>query len=154
MSAGYAEAGLQVKKYKVKDIQAGRILTIRCENEEGQATPSSKYTLIIGDKTIEGAVDENGLIKQKISSDAEGGTLKIEGEEIKLTFIKFEPVDTIKGAQQRLKNLGYNPGPCDGDLGLMTREALMRFQNDNAPLTADGEYGPETQEMLKKIYRS
>ena len=38
--------------------------------------------------------------------------------------------DEIKKLQKRLKSLGYEPGPLDGQLGEATRTALGRFQID------------------------
>ena len=49
--------------------------------------------------------------------------------------------------QERLKALGYNPGPCDGEFGLATEAAVMAFQRSEG-LLADGIAGPRTQSAL------
>jgi len=36
----------------------------------------------------------------------------------------------IQAVQQRLTELGYNPGPVNGEMGRKTHEALKRFQAD------------------------
>jgi peptidoglycan hydrolase-like protein with peptidoglycan-binding domain len=38
---------------------------------------------------------------------------------------------TIAEMQQRLLDLGYQPGPADGILGKRTIDALKKYQRDN-----------------------
>ena len=45
--------------------------------------------------------------------------------------------------QERLTELGYDPGPIDGILGALTRTAVMEFQKDN-DLVVDGIIGRNT----------
>jgi peptidoglycan hydrolase-like protein with peptidoglycan-binding domain len=51
-----------------------------------------------------------------------------------------------------LKNLGYDPGQVDGDLGPRTKEAIKEFQGDNPPLAVDGICGPKTNAALVDAY--
>ncbi len=44
---------------------------------------------------------------------------------------------TVSDLQLRLKTLGYDPGPADGQLGPKTRAAIRAYQRD-AGLKADG----------------
>ena len=60
-------------------------------------------------------------------------------------------VDTVKGVQARLSNLGYDPGPIDGIVGPRTRAAVRRFQQEH-DLKVDGIAGPNTQAKLDEIY--
>lgn len=53
----------------------------------------------------------------------------------------------VADVQNRLKELGYNPGPVDGIFGRMTEEAVIRFQRDRG-LTPDGVVGPITYNAL------
>ncbi|WP_192183290.1 peptidoglycan-binding protein [Mesorhizobium amorphae] len=43
--------------------------------------------------------------------------------------------ETIQAVQNRLKELGYNPGGADGKMGPLTRGAILSFKNDAEGLT-------------------
>ena len=49
--------------------------------------------------------------------------------------------------QERLRELGFNPGRIDGDFGPATRAAVIAFQQSEG-LVADGIAGPRTQAAL------
>jgi hypothetical protein len=49
--------------------------------------------------------------------------------------------------QERLRELGFNPGPGDGDFGDQTQSAVVNFQA-TSDLTEDGIVGPKTLEAL------
>jgi hypothetical protein len=58
------------------------------------------------------------------------------------------PVDRdLMQVQRRLKELGHDPGPIDGRLGLQTKAALKAFQTDYG-LAATGEIDAETRAAL------
>ena len=54
---------------------------------------------------------------------------------------------TIKQAQNRLKELGYNPGPVDGIWGKKTEAAIKKFQQEKN-LQVTGELDEKTREKL------
>ena len=54
----------------------------------------------------------------------------------------------VRGVQQALLELGYNPGPVDGVWGQRSASACAAFQRDQG-LTADGIPGPATQAALQ-----
>jgi hypothetical protein len=62
----------------------------------------------------------------------------------KLTF-GTTSADVVK-LQQRLRTLGFDPGPADGNFGPATRRAVVAFQRSDATLRgdADGIVGPAT----------
>ncbi len=49
----------------------------------------------------------------------------------------------VEALQQRLKDLGFDPGPSDGDFGPRTEAAVRAFQA-NAQIDVDGVVGPQT----------
>jgi len=56
--------------------------------------------------------------------------------------------DEVKQVQQKLKSLGYDPGPVDGQYGAATAGAVRAFQKKNK-LKADGAVGVETRKVLR-----
>lgn len=63
-----------------------------------------------------------------------------------------KPENMTQEIQQRLINLGYNPGPADGLYGKKTRVAIIDFQNKNG-LEPDGLASIEVLEALKNVSR-
>jgi hypothetical protein len=55
--------------------------------------------------------------------------------------------DVLK-VQERLHDLGFNPGPLDGEYGPATEAAVRAFQTANA-LEVDGVVGPKTRAALR-----
>ena len=58
-------------------------------------------------------------------------------------------VQRVKELQRQLTLLGFDPGPVDGRYGLVTTEAVKRFQEAN-DLPADGVADPQTLSALRK----
>ena len=61
--------------------------------------------------------------------------------------------DDVKAVQNKLNSLGYNCGTADGYYGNATRSAVISFQSAKG-LTADGEVGPATWNVLFNSYSS
>ncbi len=55
--------------------------------------------------------------------------------------------DTIRDAQQALKDKGYDPGPIDGINGPLTRAAVRNYQQKEN-IDVDGRLGPKTLDNL------
>src|SRR5690349_5244598 len=56
----------------------------------------------------------------------------------------------VSALQDRLRQLGFNPGASDGSLGPATQAAVMAFQRSER-LVVDGEVGPRTAAALGLI---
>ena len=57
------------------------------------------------------------------------------------------PRNLVRAIQQRLKELGFDPGPIDGIYGLKTRNGIMGFQRSNK-LKVDGKI---SNELIKEL---
>jgi hypothetical protein len=64
-----------------------------------------------------------------------------------LDVVPHEP-HTARGAQERLRSLGYDPGPPADDVSDALRTALRSYQRDNPPLAPTGELDDETVRTL------
>jgi N-acetylmuramoyl-L-alanine amidase len=61
--------------------------------------------------------------------------------------------DDVLALQQRLLELGFDTGRCDGIFGPRTAEALREFQR-NVGLTPDGTFGPTTIRAMNQLRRA
>jgi N-acetylmuramoyl-L-alanine amidase len=61
--------------------------------------------------------------------------------------------DDVATLQQRLLDMGFDPGRCDGIFGRATDAALKEFQR-NVGLRADGNVGPGTLRALEQLRRT
>ena len=72
-----------------------------------------------------------------------------------LSFAVAHPYtgDDVAALQQRLLEMGFDPGRCDGRFGSRTEAALREFQR-NVGLTADGILGPTTLAALQRLRKT
>lgn len=70
-------------------------------------------------------------------------TLEVEDE--------LPPLDAEAGLQRRLANLGFFPGPIDGEAGSLTAAAVREFQRAHG-LSAHGRACAETRAKLQEVY--
>lgn len=61
--------------------------------------------------------------------------------------------DDVADLQQRLIDMGFDPGRCDGVLGANTNRAVKEFQR-NVGIAADGLCGPATLRALTRLQRT
>ena len=103
----------------------------------------------------------DGLIEASIPESSEQGVLIVgeDGDEVYQVLLgQLDPIETVKGYQERLANLGHYVGEIDGDAGPLTRKAVRMFQTfenlreGKEVLMVDGIMGPKTRERLKKFH--
>ena len=115
------------------------------------------WEIVVGDYSVKGRTDADGLLEAKIPARATDGLLYIgaPGERIcfALKLGSMPPASTVRGAQQRLAALGLGvgtstqEGETEQGLDAATKSALSTFQSA-AQLTVTGELDQATQDKL------
>src|SRR4051812_24791364 len=72
-----------------------------------------------------------------------------------LSYVVTHPFvgDDVATLQQRLFEMGFDPGRCDGIFGRQTESALREFQR-NVGQAPDGTVGPKTLKALERLRRT
>ena len=120
---------------------------------DGKPRKSEDYRLDIDGVLRSGKTDGDGWIKASIPPDAQQGKLFMGNDVYELKLGHLEPADDLKGAQQRLQNLGLYGGEIDGQKGPLTQGALALFQNRQG-LKCTGELDDATKDALKKAHHA
>ena len=128
-------------------------LRLRLLDELDLPRKALKYEMVVDGARRSGTTNGDGELVEKVPALARELQLFLgEGEqrtEYKVLLGALDPAETISGAQARLTNLGFDPGPCDGILGPRTREAICDFQ-EQLDLYPTGELDDETTAGLTK----
>lgn len=132
-------------------------LKVQLMGLDGKALASQDYELTVDGEQRTGTTDGNGLVDEPVDVKCKTAVLKVAvpvGEEAReltwqLRIGALDPVTTTTGIQARLAHLQYYTGAIDGNLGPLTRGALMAFQQ-GAGLDATGVPDEATLNELKK----
>lgn len=100
-------------------------LEIRDKLFHGSLSATAKLVILLGDRPDGEA--ELRIWPQRFSTLQEAGEYGLIWS---LDLVDHPSVETTKGLQNRLSNLGYCPGHIDGDHGPMTESAAQAFAHD------------------------
>lgn len=125
---------------------------------EDQPIAGEPYEITVDGKAYPpGTTDAYGNVVVPMPSNAKQATLLVGNEDeqrvYELSIGHTDPTTGIRGAQQRLHNLGFLPGEIDGDLGPGTEAALCEFQTATG-LPESGQLDRETMDRLRKEHGS
>ena len=134
-------------------------IRVRMMDGNNAAFSGKKYQLDVNGTISEGTTGGDGMIEKEIPANATAATLTVwfdndtskPGVVWNLNMGSLDPWDTVTGVQARLKNLGYDPGPIDGDIGPLTTAALRGFQSSQN-LTVNGTADSATKNKLKELH--
>lgn len=119
----------QFHSFVRKGVPAKLKLQVR---ENGQPLASQPFTFHVGCHTIKGFTGADGTVEVSLPHDAREALLLVgpadKPARYELAMGALDPPDTVTGAQARLANLGFEPGPVDGQFGPATKAALRTFQ--------------------------
>lgn len=134
---------------------ARKVLRLRLLDHDA-ALAGEPYTLTVGSRARAGRTDGDGCVETSVSPSDTTALLAIAGRTLRLRLRHLNPLAEasdcgVSGAQARLCNLGYRPGPIDGKQGPKTRSALALFQLDEE-LPPTGELDNETRRALERAH--
>lgn len=135
-----------------------RWLRLRVVGSFGKPCAGEPYTLAIDGRiqSQDRQTDADGQLSEAIPIHARTGTITVGHLSWNLDIGELNPLfgapdGGISGAQARLLNLGYDPGPIDGLLGPRTGSALRRFQSDHG-LPVSSQLDDPTRHALQKAH--
>jgi N-acetylmuramoyl-L-alanine amidase len=134
----------------------GRKIRLVLRAADGKPLAGKRYELRAVPRSLEGTIPDSGLIEHTVPHGAD--TLELflwtgdAGPALRwvLRMGHLDPVDTLSGAQARLRNLGYDAGSAEED-SLALRAALQRFQEAHG-LEPDGELAAATRSKLAEVH--
>lgn len=132
-----------------------RTLRVRVQDPGGAPLDFEPWELDAEGTLLDGETDETGLVEAEVPLDARSATLTVGAVRWELRLDELDPAshtddEGVSGVQERLRNLGIDPGAVDGDPGPKTREALAMFQSSHG-LPVTGELDPAT---LAKLHEA
>lgn len=105
-----------------------RVLVLQLFNEREEPDADVPFALVAGGMTTTGRTSDQGIIRARIPARARNATLEVHGEPVTITIAPLPPIDSLRGVQVRLFNLGFFGGNADGQDGFELREGVAAFQ--------------------------
>jgi hypothetical protein len=133
-------------------------LRVRFVDDEDRPRAGVRYELIVGEQSSVGRTDGDGLVLEWIPPSAKSAKLILHGErrdeEYELDVGFLDPVTTLAGVRDRLRNLGYDCGDEQGDAqGPITERRLREFQEAQR-LGVTGIADGDTRAALTRVHGS
>ena len=120
-------------------------LAVKLTDYAYQPYKNKKYHLNVDGMRYEGETDADGAVEKDVPESAKAAQLILWTDKYPtgprrtydLALEALAPTSTVRGAQARLKNLGYYQGPLRDESDDATEQALLQFQSDHAEQQLD-----------------
>lgn len=150
----------QLHKFRRKGVPSKIKLRLQ-KDGDSELYSGKRYVLSIDGKFEEGTVDGDGIVQIPIHPEGKHATLTVgdgnDAETFELDIGALDPVDSVRGAQQRLRNLGFFPGEPGNTWDAKAKAALSRFQGVHVVEKEDeeptGVYDEKTRKKLLEVYQ-
>ena len=127
---------------------------------DGEPRQNEPYTLNVDGKLSQGSTDGDGVVAVPVPPNAQQGKLIVGKDEkdqqtFELRLSGLDPVESITGVQQRLRNLGFLNGEPAAEWTPEALQALLDFQIQHVVKGQDkasGEYDDATRQALQRVY--
>ncbi|NMO19212.1 LysM peptidoglycan-binding domain-containing protein [Pyxidicoccus fallax] len=147
----------QVNTFQVRGKRVKLVFVVR--DALGQPFAGKSYLLEAGSLREEGTTGPDGRIEHVIDPREKTAKLTLWPDQpfypetltYSLAVGQLEPIDSLRGLQARLNNLGYTCGDADGVLDGALRVALRAFQRAQG-LEETGAPDTATQDKLLEVY--
>jgi N-acetylmuramoyl-L-alanine amidase len=96
---------------------------------------------------------DDGVAEVDVADDVEMAVLHLPWGDVPVLVGVLSPANTVRGVQERLKNLGINPGPIDGVYGPMTAAGIRQFQRCEGMMIT-GVIDEELVRRLRSVHES
>jgi outer membrane protein OmpA-like peptidoglycan-associated protein len=157
-SPEYPEWRLRASQIEQFDGTLPRLLRLRVLIN-GQLMANTPVQLFV-DGVLASSVptDANGFIEIPIAASAQSAVLEIPSRKIRQPISIVDPnvfpnINTLRGVQQRLAQLGFFAGVVDGRPSADTDEAVQSFKSQNG-LGSDSRIDESTRRKLVEVYGS
>lgn len=135
-----SEAGATNNRHRFRRKGVPSVLRVRLLDQHKPRVDLG-YSVAFGDKQIKGRTDDDGWIRCFLMPDVTQGVLTLEtGEVYRFDVGTVRPVKSLRGVQNRLRNLGYYWGPIDGQMNDELRDGLSHYQaKQELPVTGEAD---------------
>lgn len=145
--------------FRRKGVPAKVIVNVL--DPRGRPLEDKRYEIEMGAQRVTGHTGKGGRVEHWVACAERSLLLRVWPDDPSLPWtLLFEislghldPVDTLRGVRDRLRNLGYWCPRGDDPLDAETRSAIARFQA-SLDLAATGDLDPITKARLVEAHRS
>jgi len=131
---------------------------LRLLTPEGEPMTKKAWRFQVSGVDTSGVTGDDGIIAVRMTSSATEAKLVLDDAEIAVAIERVPTIQTVKGVQVRLRNLGYYRDEPDGKAGPATSDAVHRFQADRnlrgVALAVSGEIDDATRAELVRYHGS
>ena len=125
--------------------------------DDDRPLSNQPYELTVDQQSFTGTTDPQGQLDVPIPGNANRANLAVGVEPDVFRYVlslgEIDPVESIRGVQQRLRNLGFGKLAIDGVVGPKTEEAIRAFQKDSE-LPETGRADTQTRQKLRERHGS
>jgi hypothetical protein len=143
-------------KHTFRRLGVPATFRIRINGPDNKPAANTPYRLDIDGKITKGQLNGQGELKETIPPSASKAKLYLgePGNEIEcaIRLGHLDPIDSIKGIQARLNNLGYCCGAIDGQLNDATKSAILMFQQAAGHSDPSGDIDEQTRSEIEKLH--
>jgi hypothetical protein len=150
------------KRHRFRRKGVPEKLNLQILKLNGKPRANEPYRFVIDDVILrEGKLDGEGKLSEFIPNNAKTGKLwlgeKYDDGPISLQLGNLDPVDTIRGVQHRLKNLGFWRGPINGEDDADLHKVVRKFRAQHKLAEVPEDQSPiddEFRDKIKELHQS